>query len=202
MLPGTQGWSEGQMSQGGRLKLTRCIGSLLASAILVACSHGDSEKAVPKLPHRICWGAFPGDEVRTLLKPGSRLSIDNKRPFDLYNGKVYASCIAYIDGNTGLLATASRVDSYASWELTKEDYDSRIHVGQEGMLSDTMAASYFTCDRPANLPRDRWHPNSEKYIVLEIHIWDPPGKPNNNRKVLTSLMQRFVPFAQQKLRCQ
>jgi hypothetical protein len=185
-----------------RLKLTRCINTLLASAILAACSHGGSEKEVPKLPHRICWGAFPGDEVRTLLKPGSRLSIDTKRPFDLYSGKVTTSCIVYIDGNTGFLATASRLDSYMSWKLRRENYDSRMHVGQEGMLSDTGTASYFTCDRPANLPKDRWHPNSERYIILEIDIWNSPGDPNNHRKVLTSLMKKFVPFAQQKLRCQ
>lgn len=185
-----------------RLKITRCAGALLASAILAACSHGDSEKAAPKLPDRICWDAFPGDEVRTLLNPGSRLKVDDKRPFDLYNGKVHTSCIVYIDGNTGFLANANRLDSYASWKLRTKAYDSRIQVGQEGMLSDTDAASYFTCNRPANLPKDRWHPNSEKYIILEIHTWDPPGDPNKNRKVLTSLMKKFVPFAQQKLRCQ
>ncbi|MGO4421078.1 hypothetical protein AB4Z54_20735, partial [Streptomyces sp. MCAF7] len=184
------------------LPLTRSAGILLASAILAACSDGGSEKAVPKLPRRVCWDAFPGDEVRKLLKPGSRLSIDAKRTFDLYNGKVDASCIVYIDGNTGLLAAARRLESYASWELRKEIYDSKIHVGKEGMLSDVGAASYFLCNRPANLPTDRWHPNSEKYIILQIDIWDSPGDPKNHRKVLTSLMKKFVPFAQQKLHCQ
>lgn len=185
-----------------RLTLTRSISTLLASAFLAACSQGGSEKAVPKLPHRICWGAFPGGEVRTLLKPGSRLKVDTKRPLDLYNGKVDTSCIVYIDGNTAFLAAARRFESYTSWEFRKENYGSRIHVGQEGMISDTGVASYFTCNRPANLPRDRWHPDSEKHIILEIDIWDPPGDPHNNRKVLASLMRKFVPFAQQELRCQ
>ncbi|MEU0810422.1 hypothetical protein [Streptomyces sp. NPDC005970] len=108
----------------------------------------------------------------------------------------------YIDGNTGFLATANRLPSYASWELRREPYDSKIQVGREGVLSDVGAASYFTCNRPANLPKDRWHPNSEKYIILEIDIWESPGNPVDHRKILTSLMKKFVPFAQQKLRCQ
>ncbi|MFD8386277.1 hypothetical protein ACFV2X_48590 [Streptomyces sp. NPDC059679] len=190
------------MSKRKRITLTRCIGTLLVSSVLAACSHGGSDKTAPKVPNRICWGAFPGDEVRTLLKPGSQLSVEAKQPFDLYSGKVDTSCIVYIDGNTGFLAAARRFDSYTSWGFRKEDYDSRIQVGQEGMLSDSGAASYFTCNRPANLPQDRWHPNSEKYIILQIDTWDSPGDPDKNRKALTSLMRKFVPFAQQKLRCQ
>ncbi|MEU2127521.1 hypothetical protein [Streptomyces sp. NPDC018352] len=166
---------------------------VVLAGLLAGCS-SEERKAVPKLPERICWGAFASSDVSPVLPTGERATFSSW-PFVLTEDHDSVSCILYIDGNTKFSASVSLeafegVD-WSSWEKANPK---PIDVGEKGIFWGTGASAYFTCEPSKG-------PNSPgKYIDLYVSAGDAPDE-SKLPKVLPKLLRQFVAFVQRELKC-
>ncbi|MFC9731441.1 hypothetical protein ACFWGM_08780 [Streptomyces roseolus] len=184
-------------------RFTRAAAAVSTAAVtaglLVSCAASE-EKAVPKLPERICWGggAFAGSDVAPLLPPGDKAEFTPRSGafFALTKELDSATCNLYIDGNTKFQAIATRRNfaesiDWSSWDSADPK---PLDLGDKGIIYDTGAHAYFTCEPAKN-------PNSPgKYIELRIHADDAPDK-SKLQAALPALMKEFMAFAQRELKC-
>ncbi|MFD6811795.1 hypothetical protein, partial [Streptomyces anthocyanicus] len=205
-------------------RFTRAAAAVSTAAVtaglLVSCAASE-EKAVPKLPERICWGggAFAGSDVAPLLPPGDKADGTPRAgavcgltkehgsgtgEFTPRSGAFFAltkeldsaTCNLYIDGNTKFQAIATRRNfaesiDWSSWDSADPK---PLDLGDKGIIYDTGAHAYFTCEPAKN-------PNSPgKYIELRIHADDAPDK-SKLQAALPALMKEFMAFAQRELKC-
>ncbi|MFE7116769.1 hypothetical protein ACFU99_15275 [Streptomyces sp. NPDC057654] len=177
----------------------------LGAVALTGCSNDGHKAASFEIPDTACWGAFSGNEIEKIAPEGKKASSDITNSFDLYNGKESAICSVYVDGNTAFLASANRYPVENPAELRSLIKDrphlSSIPVRDRGWVWDTGSATTFTCERPvSHASKDPQHPNSEKYIVLELSAFSSPDK-ELTRRTLEKMMVNFRDFAAKKLLC-
>ncbi|MFB7100263.1 MULTISPECIES: hypothetical protein [Streptomyces] len=172
--------------------------AVVAAGLLAGCAETE-QKAVPTLPERICWGgAFAGGDVAPLLPPGDQAEFSRLagRPFVLTEDIDSQTCTLYIDGRTRFQAVADFQEfedavDWSSWDSADPE---PLDVGDKGIVWDTGAASYFTCE-PAKNPK-----SPGQYIELRISLSDPPDT-SKLQAALPELMKDFMTFAQSKLQC-
>ncbi|WP_411075219.1 hypothetical protein [Streptomyces sp. cmx-4-7] len=175
------------------------VSTAVVTAGLLASCAADEEKTVPELPERICWsGAFAGSDVSPLLPPGDKMEFSRLagRHFALTKELDSATCTLDIDGKTRFQARATRRDFAESIEWSSWDpADPKpLDVGDKGIIWDTGAASYFTCEPAKN-------PNSPgRYIELMITANYAPDK-SKLQPALPVLMKEFMAYAQRELKC-
>ncbi|MEV6326241.1 hypothetical protein [Streptomyces sp. NPDC051909] len=169
---------------------------VIATGLLTGCSKGD-EKAVPKLPERVCWGAFAGSDVASILPPGDKAEFDvDGASFFLTGDHDSASCNLYIDGNTGFLATADlqEFEESIDWTTWYKAKPKPLDAGDRAIVWHNGAAAYFTCE-PAKNPNS---PGKYVELSLSVHFAADESKVPG---VLSPLMKQFVAFAQRELKC-
>lgn len=172
--------------------------AVVTAGLLAGCATGE-EKAVPKLPERICWnGAFASSDVSPLLPPGDEAKFSRLagRHFVLTKELDSAICTLYIDGNTKFQASATRRNfeesiEWSSWDRTNPK---PLDLGEKGIIWGTGAASYFICE-PA---KNRNTPG--RYIELMITANYAPDK-SKLQAALPALMKEFMAYAQRELKC-
>lgn len=178
---------------------TAVVSTAVAVAGLLAGCATAEEKAVPKLPERICWGgAFAGDDVTPLLPPGDKAEFSPLagRAFILTGDIDSAVCTLYIDGNTKFQAVANfeEFEKSIEWSSWDSADPKPLDVGDKGIIYDTGANAYFTCE-PAKNPS-----STGKYIELRIHADYAPDR-SRLQAALPALMKEFLVFAQRELKC-
>ncbi|ALC22917.1 hypothetical protein ACH46N_25295 [Streptomyces pristinaespiralis] len=168
--------------------------SMLLMTALTSCSGGET-RSVPKLPARVCWNAFDGEDVASLLPTGDRATVDTD-PFVLAKPADSPTCSIYIDGNTKFQTYALYEDFERSidWSSYEKAHPEPIDVGEKGIVWYDGAASYIICEASKT-------PSSPgKYIDLTISTSDLPDE-EKLRRALPALMKQFVAFAQRELNC-
>ncbi|MFB7940759.1 hypothetical protein [Streptomyces sp. NPDC056049] len=172
--------------------------AVAVAGIMAGCATPE-EKAVPKLPERICWGgAFAGSDVTPLLPPGDRVEFtpQSGEAFALTKELDSANCTLYVDGNTKFQAIATRRNfaesiEWSSWDSADPE---PLDLGDKGIIYDTGANASFTCEPAEN-------PNVPgKYVELRIHVSAAPDR-SELRTALPTLMEKFMAFAQRELKC-
>ncbi|MFE4588916.1 hypothetical protein [Streptomyces laurentii] len=170
------------------------MAGVFAIGLLVGCSEADP-KAVPRLPERVCWGAFSSTEVAEFLPTGDKVTI-RARPFVLADNMDEVTCNVDVDGIERFTAHAAYQDfedliEWGSWAGP----DSRpIGVGKKGIVWPGGAGTYFVCE-PSGSPSE-----PGKYIKLYIDTSKPPGK-GEVQNTLPGLLQEFLTFAERELKC-
>ncbi|MFI8321854.1 hypothetical protein [Streptomyces sp. NPDC085529] len=172
--------------------------AVVAAGLVTGCTESE-QKAVPRLPERICWGgAFAGSDVSPLLPPGDKAEFSRLagRSFVLTEDDDSAVCTLDIDGRTRFQATADlrKFEDGIDWTSWDSADPKPLDVGDKGIIWDTGAASSFTCE-PAKNPD-----SPGKYIELRISLSDPPDTVKL-QAALPELMKEFMAFAQSKLQC-
>ncbi|MFF6884553.1 hypothetical protein ACFY9F_15370 [Streptomyces sp. NPDC012421] len=172
--------------------------AVVAAGLLAGCAESE-QKAVPRLPERICWdGAFAGDDVAPLLPHGDRAEFSRLAalPFVLTEDNDSAVCTLDIDGRTRFQAIAElrKFEAAVDWTSWDSADPRPLDVGDKGIVWDTGAASYVTCE-PAKNPD-----SPGKYIELRISLSDPPDT-SRLQAALPELMKEFMAFAQSELQC-
>ncbi|XIE79667.1 hypothetical protein AB6O49_20020 [Streptomyces sp. SBR177] len=186
---------------GGRKRVSaraaaRVSAAVITSALLVSCS-GSEQKAVPKLPERICWGAFAGGDVSPLLPGGDKVEFDvDGAYFSLTKDHDSVTCNLYVDGNTYFLASADlrKFETSIDWTSIDPAQPKPLDAGDKGIVWDSGAAAYFTCEPAKDLN------TPGKYVELTLSTHYPPAR-SKGPSVLAPLMKQFVAFAQRELKC-
>ncbi|MCX4680530.1 hypothetical protein OG413_35540 [Streptomyces sp. NBC_01433] len=168
--------------------------SMILATVTAGCSEGET-KSVPKLPKKFCWGAFTPKEVSPLLPAGDKATL-RMDSFHFSERVRQASCRVYIDGNQGFDAVARLEDTkdlieWSSWDPADPD---PIDVGEKGIVRDNGAATYFACKPTANSG-----PSLGKYLELRIEVRASPDK--NERQTMPKLLEKFMTFTKDKLKC-
>ncbi|MGW4160579.1 hypothetical protein [Streptomyces sp. NPDC004788] len=164
---------------------------VILTGLLTSCSKGE----VPDLPEHVCWGAFAGSDVSPALPPGDKATWDH-RPFLLTADHDGTTCRVYVDGNRSFQATAyfKKFEGSINWAPWDRKKPKPLNVGDKGIIWDTGATAYFTCEPSKN-------PNTPgKYIELLITTHNSPDE-SKVQSVLPPLMKQFVTFAQRELKC-
>ncbi|MFI9118003.1 hypothetical protein ACIGW0_01120 [Streptomyces bikiniensis] len=172
--------------------------AVVTAGLLAGCAT-EEKKTVPKLPERICWnGAFAGSDVSPLLPPGDKAEFArlSGRHFTLTDENDSAICTLYIDGNTKFQAIANleKFEESIEWSSWDPARPKPLDVGEKGIIWNTGAASYFTCE-PA---KNRNSPG--RYIELMIIAHYPPDK-SKLQATMPALMKEFMAYAQRELKC-
>ncbi|MGW4053160.1 hypothetical protein ACWENA_20230 [Streptomyces sp. NPDC004779] len=172
--------------------------AVVAAGLLAGCAESRQD-AVPRLPERLCWGgAFAGDDVAPLLPHGDKAELSRLAglPFVLTGDNDSAVCTLDIDGRPRFQATADlqKFDDAIDWTSWDSADPEPLDLGDKGIIWDTGAASYFTCEPAKNS-------NSPgRYIELRISLTDPPDT-SEPQAALPELMTEFMAFAQRELKC-
>ncbi|MEU9359906.1 hypothetical protein AB0D35_17595 [Streptomyces sp. NPDC048301] len=175
------------------------VASVWASLVALLAGCSEETRAVPDLPERMCWDVFSSEDVSPLLPSGkeAKFIADSHHAFYPDSSSL---CSLQIDGAVRFQAEGRRLDfesdvDWTSWE--KSDPES-IDVGKKGIIWYSGAASYIVCE-PSKGPD-----TPGRYIELSIYAYDQPSKGAEvakNRRILRSLIEQFVAFAQKELKC-
>ncbi|GAA2926892.1 hypothetical protein ACFPN0_27455 [Kitasatospora cinereorecta] len=170
------------------------MGPALLLATLTSCSEGET-KAVPKLPDRICWGAFASKGITPLLPTGEEATLDTD-PFSLIEGLDAATCSTYIDGNIQFQATATRRDfeNEIEWSSYEKGETDPVDVGKRAIVWPGGAIGYIVCE-PSKSPSAPGN-----YVELSINTFDAPDD-KRARSAASELLKEFAEFAQRELKC-
>jgi hypothetical protein len=165
-----------------------------AGGLLTGCSAVEP-KAVPKLPARVCWGAFSGSEVTPFLPSGDKVGV-RARPFVLAESMDDATCSIDVDGVDRFTANATyqNFEDLIEWGSWAGPDSRPIGVGKKGIVWPGGAGTHFVCE-PSKSPSE-----PGKYIALYINTSKPPEK-KEVQDSLPGLLQEFLTFAERELKC-
>jgi hypothetical protein len=161
---------------------------------MAGCSSGERE-AVPELPERICWGVFTAGDISPLMPTGEKAGMFSDA-FLLEEGLDSATCRLNIDGRSGMLVDATRLDfeHQVDWSPWDPANPQPIDVGERGLIWSSGAGTHVVCD-PSKSPSD-----PGKYIEVHISTDRSPDK-EKLRAALPGLLQRMVDFTKRELNC-
>lgn len=195
-----------------RASVVPLASSLVAVVLLGACSGSGKEKAdsPPQLPERVCWGAFPGGSVASLLPKSTDEDVEVKgdRVFDLYGRRKFAGCQVEVNGVANFTAWGERSWSEGSdvekfvWNSNAPLDPTPIAAGDKGIVYRGGVSAYFRCERPGRPPSPRnVSPAEVKIVELGISAKSAP-RDERTKETFTVLMQQFVRFAKAELKCE
>ncbi|MER6318475.1 hypothetical protein ABT237_32605 [Streptomyces sp. NPDC001581] len=161
-------------------------------ALLSGCAEEQKPLAASKVRPETCFGAFTPSDLSPLLGRGDEVTVDSPYDLELNAQRPGVTCNIYVDGKSGLLATAERqpLGQGAYWPLEKVDAEPIPSV-ENGKVWNTGAAALLSC---------KGAPDS-----FELELWLSGSvdgkKPGDSRPVLAELMKKYADYARQQTRC-
>uniref|UniRef100_A0AAU2V8Q0 DUF3558 domain-containing protein n=1 Tax=Streptomyces sp. NBC_00003 TaxID=2903608 RepID=A0AAU2V8Q0_9ACTN len=185
--------------------------ALIAIPALGGCSDSskESDHVTPLLPPKVCWRAFDGTSVLPLLPKAEdpNAEIKGDSVFDLYGHFKSAGCQIDVDGESRFTAWGDRSWSDGGalekhiWSSLTPLEPTPIAAGEKGIVYRGGARAYFRCERPDLPPSPRnVSPVEVKIVELGLSANSAP-RTQHVKDVLTTLMQQYVHFAKQELKC-
>ncbi|WP_159047645.1 hypothetical protein [Streptomyces sp. WM6378] len=184
---------------------------LIAVPALGGCSGSskEDEHVIPALPPKVCWRAFDGASVVSLLPKAKDPNAEVKGDpvFDLYGRFKSAGCQIHIDGESRFTAWGDRswsdgrdLETHVLNSLTRLG-PMPIEAGDKAIVYRGGARAYFRCERP-DLPPSPRNVSSTEVKIVELGLSANSAPSTQHAKdVLTTLMKQYVQFAKRELKC-
>ncbi|MFJ8018099.1 hypothetical protein [Streptomyces sp. NPDC096339] len=176
-----------------RTGISRALVGVLAGVVLLSgCAEEKKPSAASRLPKSTCFGAFTPSDLAPLLGNADEVKVDSPADLKLTANRRGATCNVYVDGKSGVLATAERRPLGQGFFWPLDDKSPEPIPGVEnGKVWDTGAAAGISCKGVTD--------------SFELELWLSGSvqgkKAGESRPVLTELMRKYVDYAKQQTLC-
>ncbi|MBT2542505.1 hypothetical protein J7E99_17720 [Streptomyces sp. ISL-44] len=163
-----------------------------AALLLSGCAEEKKPSAASQLPQSTCFGAFTPADLAPLLGNADEVKVDSPVDLRLTPERRGATCNIYVDGKSGVLATAERqpLGQGFFWPLEKVNPEPIPSV-ENGKVWDTGAAAGIACKGAKD--------------SFELELWLSGSidgkKAGESRALLTELMKQYADYAKQQTQC-
>ncbi|MET9322914.1 hypothetical protein ABZX75_22360 [Streptomyces sp. NPDC003038] len=166
---------------------------VVAGALLAGCSEKEDKATAPEVPERLCWGAFEGKTVASLLGSGKKIAEDTRDTFSLPTDLKTITCRVQLDGATVMTAQVNRMPlgSDAFWQSFDPQHPDKLDFGRKGLVWDGGATLLYTCRTPT------------ASFEVELEIDNGPALVDSAkaRSLNTQLMREFQDSTGKQLNC-
>ncbi|MFF3089439.1 hypothetical protein ACFVRB_31020 [Streptomyces nojiriensis] len=163
----------------------------VAVALLSGCAEEEKPSAASKVRPQTCFGAFTPDELAPLLGTGDEVTVDSPYDLELNAQRRGVTCNIYVDGKSGLLATATWQPLGRGFQPLPETANAdAIPAVENGRVWDAGAVAGIVCKKAGD--------SFELALGLSGSV---DGEADETRRLLAELMKKYVDRAKQQNRC-
>ncbi|MFB7181348.1 hypothetical protein ACFCYI_27045 [Streptomyces sp. NPDC056257] len=160
-------------------------------ALLSGCAEEEKPSAASKVRPETCFGAFTPAELAPLLGRGDEVTVDSPYDLELNAQRRGVTCNIYVDGKSGVLATATWQPLGRGFQPLPETAKAdSIPAVENGKVWDAGAVAGISCKRAED--------SFELALGLSGTV---DGKAGETRRVLVELMQKYVDRAKRQNEC-
>ncbi|WP_030717822.1 hypothetical protein [Streptomyces sp. NRRL F-2580] len=163
----------------------------VAVVLLPGCATEEKPSAATKVRPETCFGIFTPDELAPLLGAGDEVTVDSPHDLELNAQRRGATCNIYVDGKSGLLATATWQPLGRGFQPLPETANAdAIPAVENGKVWDAGAVAGISCT------------TAEDSFELALGLSGTvDGKAEETRRLLAELMKKYVDRAKRQNHC-